>query len=251
MTDPYELTIASILKNNSFYKDPTLVIAKDGQILSTNDPAIEELGAARCEEVAAGVQWKSDELTEFRYQDTTYYGLHRVYGIYDIYAVYASGNVFTHRTAYVSFVFMLYLAVGVAILAFQRRSDRTSINKMEKQLRIINAISTVYDSAFLLHVDSMELEPIRPSTRLSACARSRARACRSTRRSKSPTRRCTGTRRRAGRSADRCGRLWACSPRAPLDRSRGAPAEVCNQGFSATCPCSRRAAGCRSQGSRK
>ena len=165
-TDPYELTIASILKNNSFYKDPTLVIAKDGQILSTNDPAIEELGAARCEEVAAGVQWKSDELTEFRYQDTTYYGLHRVYGIYDIYAVYASGNVFTHRTAYVSFAFMLYLAVGIVILAFQRRSDRASINKMEKQLRIINAISTVYDSTFLLHTDSMELEPIRPSTRL-------------------------------------------------------------------------------------
>ena len=167
-TDPYELTIASILKNNSFYKNLTLVIAKDGQILSTNDPAIEELGATRCEEVAAGVQWKSDELTEFRYQDTTYYGLHRVSGIYDIYAVYASGNVFTHRTSYVSFAFMLYLAVGIVILAFQRRSDRTSIDKMEKQLRTINAISTAYDSTFLLHADRMELEPIRPSERLGA-----------------------------------------------------------------------------------
>ncbi len=167
-SDPYELTVASILKNNSFYKNPTLVIASGGQILSTNSSVVEAADASQLEEFASSVPWKSDKLTEFRYDDATYYGLHKVYGVYDIYAVYASGDVFTHRTGYISFALMLYLGVGIVILVFQRRSDRLSIDKMEKQLRTINAISTAYDSTFLLHADRMELEPIRPSERLGA-----------------------------------------------------------------------------------
>lgn len=165
-SDPYELTLKSVLKNNNFYKNPTLVITDGTQVLSTNSQIVENLGTSQYHQLASTVDWKDDQFTTFKYQNVTYYGLRRIYSNYYCYAVYASDDVFTHRTAFISFALMLYLGIGIIILAIQRHFDKLSINKMEKQLRIIDAISTAYNSTFLLHTDRMELEPIHPSDRL-------------------------------------------------------------------------------------
>ena len=159
-SDPYELTIRSILTNNSFDKNPTLVITDGTQVLSTNSAIVDELGTTQYHQLASTIQWKDGAFTKFEYQHTTYYGLRRVYSSYYVYAVYAAEDIFTHRTAYLAFGFMAYLGVGIIILAIQRHYDKLSMNKMEKQLRIINAISTAYNSTFLLHTDNMTLEPI-------------------------------------------------------------------------------------------
>lgn len=159
-SDPYELNIRSILTNNSFDKNPTLVITDGTQVLSTNSSIVAELGTAQYHQLASTVQWKDGAFTKFDYQHTTYYGLRRVYGSYYVYAVYAAEDVFTHRTAFLAFGFMAYLGVGIIILAIQRHYEKLSMNKMEKQLRIINAISTAYNSTFLLHTDTMTLEPM-------------------------------------------------------------------------------------------
>ena len=159
-SDPYELTIRSILTNNSFDKNPTLVITDGTQVLSTNSAIVDELGTTQYHQLASTIQWKDGAFTKFDYQHTTYYGLRRVYSSYYVYAVYAAEDIFTHRTAYLAFGFMAYLGVGIIILAIQRHYDKLSMNKMEKQLRIINAISTAYNSTFLLHTDNMTLEPM-------------------------------------------------------------------------------------------
>lgn len=135
-SDPYELTIRSILTNNSFDKNPTLVITDGTQVLSTNSAIVDELGTTQYHQLASTIQWKDGAFTKFEYQHTTYYGLRRVYGSYYVYAVYAAEDVFTHRTAYLAFGFMAYLGVGIIILATQRHYDKLSMNKMEKQLLI-------------------------------------------------------------------------------------------------------------------
>lgn len=135
-SDPYELTIRSILTNNSFDKNPTLVITDGTQVLSTNSAIVDELGTAQYHQLASTTQWKDGAFTKFEYQHTTYYGLRRVYSSYYVYAVYAAEDIFTHRTAYLAFGFMAYLGVGIIILAIQRHYDKLSMNKMEKQLLI-------------------------------------------------------------------------------------------------------------------
>lgn len=165
-TDPYELTIKSVLTNNNFYKNPTLVITDGTKVLSTNNPVVEEQGEKQHQELASVIDWKDDRFTKFEYQNTTYYGVCRVYNTYSVYAVYDSADVFSHRISFISFAFLVYLGVGIIILSVQRHYDKVSIHRMEKQLRIIQAISTAYNSTFLLHLDSMKLEPIRPSERL-------------------------------------------------------------------------------------
>ena len=124
-SDPYELNIRSILTNNSFDKNPTLVITDGTQVLSTNSSIVAELGTAQYHQLASTVQWKDGAFTKFDYQHTTYYGLRRVYGSYYVYAVYAAEDVFTHRTAFLAFGFMAYLGVGIIILAIQRHMSAT------------------------------------------------------------------------------------------------------------------------------
>ena len=167
-SDPYELTLKSVLTNNNFYKNPTLAITDGTQVLSTNSSLVENLSKDQYELLASTVKWKDDQFTKFQYENRTYYGLRRVYNKFYVYAVYEDKDIFDHRSNYIAFGFMIYLGIGIIILAVQRHYDKISIRKMEKQLRIIQAISTAYDSTFLLHMDTMELEAIRPSERLKA-----------------------------------------------------------------------------------
>ena len=166
--DPYELTISSLLTNKNYHKNPTLVITDGTQVLSTNDPIVEELGTSQYHLLSSTIDWKDDGLTKFRYNNTDFYGLRRVYGKYFVYAVYASGEVFSTDSNLMTRAFMSYLGVCVIVLMVQRHFDKLSLRKMEKQLRIINAISTSYSSTLLLHIDRMELELIKPSARLKA-----------------------------------------------------------------------------------
>ena len=168
--DPYELSLRSILSNNNFHKNPTVVIADGTQVLSTNDAVPEKLDTAECRQLAEAIQWKPDQLTRFTYDNTTWYGLRRVYSNYYMYAVYPSKQVFSNRTNFISLAFMAYLALCVFVLIVQRRMDKATLRKLGKQLRIIRAISTGYDSTFLLHLDRKEVEPVNPSARLKAAA---------------------------------------------------------------------------------
>lgn len=167
-TDPYELTLKSVLVNNDFYKNPYLAITDGTQVLSTNSKIIDELGTSQYKQLSSEIEWKESQFTKFKYMNETYYGLRRVYNDYFVYAVYDAKDIFTSSTNVIVIAFLLYMAIGIIILSVQRRSDKASINRMEKQLGIIDAISTSYSSTFLLHMETLELEPIKASERLKA-----------------------------------------------------------------------------------
>ena len=165
-TDPYELNIQGLLTNNSFHKNPTLVIAAGSKVLSTNNTTVDDLGAKQYQKLNSKINWSDKRLAKIRYHKTTWYGLRHVYGDYIIYAAYPSNEVFSNRTDFITWGLMIYLAVCVILLAIQKHFDKVSLNNLEKQLYTINAISTSYSSTFLLHIDTMELEPLNPSKRL-------------------------------------------------------------------------------------
>ena len=164
--DPYEMTMSSILANNNFYKNPVVIITDGTQVLSSNKSAVSTIEKERYQYLRDGVEWRDDALVQFQYDGETWYGLRRVYEGYFLYAIYASKEVFSDRTNFIIIVFMAYLLLCVLYLVVQRSLDKKNLNRMEKQLRTINAISISYASTFLLHLDRMELEPINPSPRL-------------------------------------------------------------------------------------
>ena len=163
-SDPYEFSINKLLENNTFHKNPIVIITDGNTILSTNDQALEGMKTEKCRITKEGaVDWKTDQLTKLQYKGGDWYGLHRVYNAYSLYVLYPSYEVFSDRTNYYIIGFMIYLIAGVMILFVQRYFDKQNLRKTQKQLRIINAITTSYMSTFLFHIDEMKLEPIKIS----------------------------------------------------------------------------------------
>lgn len=176
-SDPYEWTLKTTLLNNNFYKNPALAITDGTKLLSTNSQLLGNLEEAEYQRLAQKIVWKSDQLTEFTYQNERYYGLRKTYGNYHLYAVYASKDIFQQRTDYVYIVLLLYLGVGILILGIQWHSDKLNMSRMAKQLRTINAISSAYQSTLLLHLDTLELEPIHVSERLAPLVQAHVNPC--------------------------------------------------------------------------
>lgn len=165
-SDPYEYNISDILKNNNFHKDPTVVITNGSELLSTNSDDLQASGIEQYEQINDSIDWNSDKLVSFNCNGDTWYGVRRVFKNYFIYAVYPSAEIFSTRSNTLLYGFMLYMIVFIIYLVIHRRIDRANIYKMEKQLRIIDAISTSYSSTFLLHLDTDTLEPLKPSDKL-------------------------------------------------------------------------------------
>ena len=167
-TDPYELNIQQILINSHLHKNPALVITDGVQVLSTNDQLAESDGTTTYNELLSTIDWKDNQLTRFEYDGSTWYGLRRVYSHYFLYTLYPADEIFSNRTNFILFGLMAYLAVCVVLLAIQRHFDKISLRRMEKQLNIINAISTGYSSTYLLHLNKMELETIKSSPNMAS-----------------------------------------------------------------------------------
>lgn len=166
-TDPYEVTVRTFLANNSFYKNPMVIVSDNSMILSSNVSELEGLSVDDCSVTKPGsVSWNSGRLTHLEYDDETWYGIRHIYNGYLIYLVYPKNEVLSSRTNFIAIVFMTYLVVCVIILGVQRYFDKNNLRNTKKQLNIINATNTIYASTILLHIDKMKLEPIKLSKRL-------------------------------------------------------------------------------------
>lgn len=165
--DLYEFSIESVLRNNNFHKNPLVVITDGVKILSANLDGLVGLPADQYQIQNSGeVVWKQNQLTHFKCENTSWYGLRHVYGSYYIYVVYVSNEVFSDRTNFWVVGMMIYLAVSVVILCIQKNMDKRHLRDMQKQFNTIHAISTVYTSTMLLHLDEMLLESIKISGHL-------------------------------------------------------------------------------------
>lgn len=165
--DPYELAIGKFLINNSFHKNPKVLITADKKILATNDPDLEGKKTKECKITRkSGIDWRKNKLTQISYKGTSWYGIQRVYNTYSIYILYPYSEVFSNRTNFMIIGFMLYLIAGMVILLVQRHYDKANIRKLQNQMNIIDAINVSYSSTILLHLDKMELEGLKVSEAL-------------------------------------------------------------------------------------
>ena len=163
ITDPYEFSINNILKNNNFRKNPTVMITDGKQLISTNYKGDKKASKKFFDKINAATKWNDKSFMVFEFDGKTWYGTKMVNDSYYIYALYPSASVFTNRKNYIAYGFMLYLIICLILLSIQRHFDKANLKKMQKQLGIINAISTHYSSIMLLHLDDMKLENINTS----------------------------------------------------------------------------------------
>lgn len=159
--DDYSYTIADVLVNNTFHQGPTVLVMCDAQIISSNDPSV-DVSLARLL-TDSGIDWKDEGLTRIEYREETWYAARAAYKDYRLFALYAKPEVMSDRITFVAVGVLVGLAFWVVVLLARNIVDHRNLAEKDKQLGIINAISAIYDSTFLLHLDTLEIEGINMS----------------------------------------------------------------------------------------
>lgn len=159
--DDYSYTIADVLVNNTFHQSPTVLVMRDAQIVSSNDSTV-DIALARLL-VDSGIDWKDEGLTRVEYRGTTWYAVRAAYEDYRLFALYPKSEVMSDRISFVAAGVLACLAFWVVVLAARNIADRRNLVEKDKQLGIINAISSAYETTFLLHLDTLEIEGINMS----------------------------------------------------------------------------------------
>lgn len=159
--DDYSYTIADVLVNNTFHQEPTVLVMHDAQIVSSNDSTV-DIALARLL-ADSGTDWKDDGLTRIEYRGDEWYAVRAAYKDYRLFALYPKSEVMSDRISFVAVGVLVCLAFWVVVLLARNIVDHRNLVEKDKQLGIINAISAIYDSTFLLHLDTLEIEGINMS----------------------------------------------------------------------------------------
>lgn len=159
--DDYSYAIADVLSNSTFHQGPTVLVMEDAEIVSSNS-ADADVSLARFL-TSAGVEWKDDGLTRIEYRGDKWYAVRAAYKDYRLFALYPKSEVMSGRITFVAAGVLVCLAFWVVVLLARNIVDRRNLVEKDKQLGIINAISAIYDSTFLLHLDTLEIEGINMS----------------------------------------------------------------------------------------
>lgn len=160
-TDDYSYTIADVLVNNTFHQSPTVLVMRDAQIVSSNDSTV-DISLARLL-ANGGINWKDEGLTRVEYRGTTWYTVRAAYKDYRLFALYPKSEVMSGRISFIAAGVLVCLAFWVVVLLARNIADRRNLVEKDKQLGIINAISSAYETTFLLHLDTLEIEGINMS----------------------------------------------------------------------------------------
>lgn len=159
--DDYSYTIADVLVNNTFHQGPTVLVMCDAQIVSSNDPSV-DVSLARLL-TDSGIDWKDEGLTSVEYREEAWYAVRAAYKDYRLFALYPKPEVMSDRITFVAAGVLVGLAFWVVVLLARNIVDHRNLAEKDKQLGIINAISSAYDSTFLLHLDTLKIEGINMS----------------------------------------------------------------------------------------
>lgn len=159
--DDYSYTIADVLVNNTFHQSPTVLVMRDAQIVSSNDSTVDITLARLLAD--SGIDWKDGGITRIEYRGTTWYAVRAAYKDYRLFALYPKSEVMSGRISFIAAGVLACLAFLVVVLLARSIADRRNLAEKDKQLGIINAISSAYESTFLLHLDTLEIEGINMS----------------------------------------------------------------------------------------
>lgn len=159
--DDYSYAIADVLSNSTFHQGPTVLVMEDAEIVSSNS-ADADVSLARLL-TSVGVEWKDDGLTRIEYRGDEWYAVRAAYKDYRLFALYPKSEVMSDRISFVAVGVLVCLAFWVVVLLARNIVDHRNLVEKDKQLGIINAISAIYDSTFLLHLDTLEIEGINMS----------------------------------------------------------------------------------------
>lgn len=161
-TDIYEASMEKTLTNNTFHKNPKIVVTDGTNIIATNtedlngkslvlEAPITDTGESR---------WKDGSLLHLHWKGINWYGKKRAYGKYIIYVFYPGSEVFTNMLSVVTTVIAVYALFCLLVWVFRYNSDKKHLEEKQKQINTIEAMSTLYIATSVMHLKKRTFEGI-------------------------------------------------------------------------------------------
>ena len=170
-TDLYEVSLEQTLTNNTFHKNPRIVITDREKVLAANiefydnENMIKNTVADSPVTDTSADRWKYGDMIRLRWGGQSWYGKRQVYGEYYIYVFYPAREVFTDMLPVVTIAVAIYAVLCMVIMMVRRNSEKSYLEKERKQLNTIKAISSLYATSSILHLKEQRFEKIQITER--------------------------------------------------------------------------------------
>ncbi len=157
-----ELTINTLLKDNNFNMNGTVIISDGETVISTNNEQYMSVDVNDCFITKDSVgNWKENEFTILNHNSKAYYGIKKAYKDYYIYAVFPEKEIFADRQVIMAYALILYIIFIFVVNIIKNNLAKRNMSHIQKQYRIINAVSSLYTSSFLINIRKDEWEAIK------------------------------------------------------------------------------------------
>lgn len=157
-----DISLDTMFLGDNYTLDGVVVVSDGTSILASNES---DLQGTHSDQFLAHFdhQMTPDRtgLIRLSYQGRDWYGARTSSGGYRLYAFFPASSVFATRTGVLGYTLAAYILLLTIFAVLRHRSSRENLRQLEKQYRIISAVSSIYSSCFLLSVDGQSMEVIR------------------------------------------------------------------------------------------
>ena len=169
-TDVYEPSIDQILTNNTFHKNPVIIITDGTNILASNGKEIAQDTPVKSSPItdAGDLSHYEGKLIHLKRAHKSWYGKRAVYGRYYIYVFYPSKEVFANVISAVLGGIVIYMVLCTVLLLVRQHMEKEAFGRERKQLNTVKAISSIYVTMAIFHLHRMKFEEIRCSEKINS-----------------------------------------------------------------------------------
>ena len=157
-----ELSIESILTGYKVERDGTVVLSDGDKVISSNDQSMQGKQIEDCPRIMMfNENLESDNLVRVKEDGKVFYGRDTKCGRYYIYAFFPEKEIFTERGMVMAYTIAFYLAAWFVLLFVRQKLEKRQLANLEYQHNIIDAISRIYVTNYVINLKHKTFEIIR------------------------------------------------------------------------------------------
>lgn len=170
--DKYDLSLESLLAEDTFRHDAVVVVTDGSRIEGTNREELQGLLMKDwpitnvVERDIAQNAFPGEQLVQLRAENQTWYGMYCKYQEHYLYVFYPEKAVFENRMPYMSYMIIGYFLLAILVILWMQHRRKERFSYMEKEWHLTSAIASIYSANLLLRLREDTWMPIVASDRL-------------------------------------------------------------------------------------
>ena len=164
--------VRSILTGYKVERNGTVILSDGESVISSNEPSIQGKEVTEIPYIMHFYdQPETDKLVRISEDGEVYYGKDAKCGEYYIYVFIPENEIFVERGMVMAYVIAFYLAAWFVLLFARQKLEKRQLANLEYQHNIIDAISRIYVTNYVVDLKQDKFEIIRAPEEISRIAR--------------------------------------------------------------------------------